>query len=76
MPASATYHAKNAARSPNMPPASCNPLFGAPPVIFGVRIYASASIRKASQSQKKRRQKTTVERRVRIQSRNVKMNQP
>jgi hypothetical protein len=33
-------------------------------------------MRKASQSQKKRRQKTTVERSVRSQRRKVNMNQP
>jgi len=76
IPATPMYHAKNAERSPNRPPAFCKPAIGTPPVTLGVKMYASASRRNVIQSQKNRRQKTTVERRVRSQKRNVIMNHP
>jgi len=76
IPASAIYHAKKAANNPNMPPAFWHATFGTPSGVLGVRKYEMASRRKVIQTQKKSREKTTVERSVRSQRRKVKMNQP
>ncbi len=76
IPATAIYHAKNADNRPNSPPAFCKPAIGTPPVTSGVKMYASARRRNVIQSQKNRRQKTHVERRVKIQKRKVMMNHP
>jgi len=64
----------NAARIPKAPPALRRPVWGAP-VPPCIR-YARPSIKKARSRVKKRVKKATVERRVQINSRKVKMNQP
>jgi hypothetical protein len=68
-----TYQAVKAARIPKAPPALRRPVWGAPSLCSK---YARARNRKARSRVKKSVKKATVERRVQISSRKVKMNQP
>jgi hypothetical protein len=68
-----TYQAVNAARIPKAPPALRRPVWGAPSTWSR---YARPRNRNARSRVKKRVKKATVERRVQINSRKVKMNQP
>jgi hypothetical protein len=68
-----TYQAVNAAMIPKAPPALRRPVWGAPPLC---NKYARPRNRNARSRVKKRVKKATVERRVQIKSRKVKMNQP
>ena len=73
IPAKALYHAKNAARRPKEPPALMRPGFGAP---AAVRFrYPQNNNRNVMSRVKKSKKKATVERRVAINKRVVKMNQ-
>jgi hypothetical protein len=67
-----TYQAMNAARIPKAPPALRRETWG-PPVPPCIK-YARPSMRNARSRVKKSRKKATVERRVQISSRKVKMN--
>ena len=68
-----TYQAVNAARIPKAPPALRRPVWGAPSTCSK---YARPRNRNARSRVKKSVKKATVERRVHIRSRKVKMNQP
>ena len=68
-----TYQAVNAAMIPKAPPALRRPVWGAPSLCSK---YARPRNRKARSRVKKSVKKATVERRVQISSRKVKMNQP
>jgi hypothetical protein len=62
-----------AAIIPNAPPALRRPVWGAPPLCSK---YARPRNRNAKSRVKKRVKKATVERRVQMSNRKVKMNQP
>lgn len=68
-----TYQAANAAIMPNAPPARSSGMFG--PAESNNR-YDNASMRNANMRVKNRKLNAKVDRRVRIQSKKVKMNQP
>jgi len=66
----------NAARIPKAPPALKRPVWGAASAPSLCSRYARPSIKNAMSSVKKSVKKATVERRVQINRRKVKMNQP
>ena len=74
MPASALYHAANAAKSPKKPPAMITGSLGLPGSLRWSQPMPSR--RKARSRKKKRQKKATVERRVAIRRMKVNMNQP
>lgn len=73
IPATALYQARNAAMSPNQPPALMMGTLGAPSLVCRLPI---ASNRKARSSVKKSKKKATVDLRVQMSRMKVKMNQP
>jgi hypothetical protein len=73
IPAKALYQARNAARIPNPPPALMSVGSGAPSTRWRLPI---PSIKKAKSSVKKSMKNATVDFRVQIKRRKVKMNQP
>lgn len=77
IPANMFHQAMKPATMPKAPPARLQFWLGAvTPSIVVVYMYPVASIRKVSHTVKKSEEKATVDFRVRIQIRKVKMNQP
>ena len=74
IPASALYHARNEVSSPKKPPALMMGGFGASSLLRCR--YPRPSSRKVRSSDRKRKKKASVDRRVARRSRVVKMNQP
>ena len=73
IPLRAQYHAAKAANIPKYPPAFTSLVFGAPSVLSR---YAMANIKNARSRTKKRKKNATVDLRVAIKMRKVKMNHP